>query len=790
MRERSVDHTERPGADSSDSSRGAVLPPQAADQGIPRGSASFATAGRRTLLKEEAPFLNGKYILKRKLGAGGMSQVWAALEPYSDNVVAIKLLHDQGGNLALRFRQECRFYPKLQHPNIVRMSQAGEDENGTMYIIMDLLKGSTVRRVLTSSRLKIVEALHLAIQLADACAYMHRKGVWHRDLKPENLMVGTKDEWKGHLWLFDFGISKFANLEDGGLNTDELPEVASVRYMAPEQVDGTRRHLVDGRADIYSFGVILYELITGRHTFVKANEPTTAAQIMNGHLVAHVRPIPHIVPDCDEALWDLVKKCLARDPAERFQNFEEIGETLGNIRRTTLPPDHYIAQRVKKDVLRVARSRAFAASEIDSEDHDEPAREGGGDRAPDSAHRRPTAPGVYPAYAQEVALQAAQKSAIARSPRAAEARQRNQPSDDSSVDDVGIETPRVVRLTEPMPLAFHPPAHVLPFGRSIAPQRGGVGDTERLPAAATLRPPPAPAQASHATPPPISGVRSPRTGGDARPTEAPQLEASAVRGSARGVPMVARPATAASASTSGLVSAPPSTTPSIEPTPATVPNEDPANVYGATEPLQGQRGAPPSSLTPISTMSILASPSPSISPLPSRSLAPTPVPAPTRRSSAYAPAVAIGLMVSLLGSGAILVVRGRGVASPAPAATTTIAATDPTTSPTVIAAPQPSADPTAAAPTAEPVNTASPSPSATALPLPTATSVPSVPARVPAPKAKPAPSPAKPAPPPSAPPVFQPLFTLPPEKPKHGSLDLEDNAQPRHAESSGSVRHG
>jgi serine/threonine-protein kinase len=729
MRERSVDHTERQGADASDASRGAVLPPRAADQGIQRGSASFGAAGRRTLLTEEAPFLNGKYILKRKLGAGGMSQVWAALEPYSDNVVAIKLLHDQGGNLALRFRQECRFYPKLQHPNIVRMSQAGEDENGTMYIIMDLLKGSTVRRVLTSSRLKIVEALHLAIQLADACAYMHRKGVWHRDLKPENLMVGTKDEWKGHLWLFDFGISKFANLEDGGLNTDELPEVASVRYMAPEQVDGTRRHQVDGRADIYSFGVILYELITGRHTFVKANEPTTAAQIMNGHLVAHVRPIPHIVPECDEALWDLVKKCLARDPSERFQNFEEIGETLGNIRRTTLPPDHYIAQRVKKEVLRVARSRAFAASEIDDEDRDEQAREGGGDRAPDSAHRRPTSPGIYPAFAQEVALRAAQKSAIAKSRRADEPRQSNQPSDDSSVDDVGIETPRVVRPTEPMPLAFHPPAQVLPFGRSIAPQRGGVGDTERLPGATTRRPMP----------------------------------------------------------------------PCIEPTPTAVSNAEPANVDGATEPLQRQRGAPPSSLTPISTISMQASPSTSISPLPSQSLAPTPPPLSTRRSGAYAPAVAIGLMVSLLGSGAILLVRGRGVASPTPAATT-MAATEPTTSPTVTAALLPSAEPTTAAPTAEPVATAAPtaepvataSPSATAIvpPLPSATAVPSVPARVPAAKRKPTPTPAKPAPQPSAPPLFQPLFTLPPEKPKHGSLDLDNNAQLRHAESSGSLRHG
>src|SRR5262245_5898096 len=295
-------------------------------------------------------FLNGDYRLEVKLGEGGMGQVWAAIEIYSGNLVAIKMMHDQGGNFALRFRQECRFYTKLKHPNIVSMFKAGQDENGVMYIVMDLLKGKTVRKVLQTSpnrRIDVARALHLAIQLADAGSYMHGKGVWHRDLKPENLMVGTKDELKGHLWVFDFGIAKFANAEDHGLISDELPDVATVRYMAPEQVDLTNRPRVDGRADIYSFGVILYEKITGQHIFIRDDEPTSAAQIMCGHVVAPVKPIPEIVPDCPEYVWRLVEKCLAKDPAKRYPRFGDIATELRGMLRGSLPTDDYIAMRIK-----------------------------------------------------------------------------------------------------------------------------------------------------------------------------------------------------------------------------------------------------------------------------------------------------------------------------------------------------------------------------------------------------------------------------------------------------------
>lgn len=792
MRARSVDHLERPDSNACDSSRGVLLPQPKPNDGRPRSAGGPAAPARKIVLKEGDLFLNGRYRFERRLGAGGMSQVWAAIELYSENFVAIKLLHDQGGNLALRFRQECRFYPKLKHANIVRMSAAGEDENGSMYIVMDLLEGSTLRRVLRSGRLNIEGALHLAVQLADACAYMHRQGIWHRDLKPENVMVGSKGEMKGHLWLFDFGISKFANPQDAGLDTDELPDVATVRYMATEQVDGARRRFVDGRADIYAFGVILYELITGRHIFIKEGEPTTAAQIMNGHLVAEVKPIPHIVNDCPEELWQLVKKCLAKDPADRHQTFDEIGAELSDMIRASHPPDHYIAKRVKQTRMRAARARVFADSAIGDEERGVPDGEDSVDEALDSVHRRPTAPGVYPAAAHEAALRTAANRDAEKSRRAAGAPSPEEHPGSDEADELGVETPRFVRATEPMPPSYHPPTRALPFVSSSAPWGGAGARTDKLPSVAAQQTP-AVLQV-RAVPAPIAYGQDAQSAGSARSMGASQGLSSVERSHARVIPVAPHaPAssdhpepeihdvpsrqTARSVSTSMLIS---------------TPSADSVNAYAPTEPLQKPVVDPPSSLTPILTMNMRSSPS---SPLPSAAALPA---LPRSKSRAYMPAVAVGLMISVLGAGAVLATRGHTTAAP-----TTVATTSPTTIPTTspaatlepdratdVSAPPATVAPSVAAPTAAPVIAASALPASTSDPVAVTTSPPRAPAPPPAASAKPAARPVKPAPQPSSPSPFHLPFDFPDaKKGKSGLLDLEDNAQPRHATSSRSVRH-
>ena len=294
-----------------------------------------------------------KYRIRSVLGRGGMGVVYEATDEYTDDVVAIKLLSSLRADFAQRFREECKFYPKLHHPNIVRMRDAGITDSGTAYIIMDRLRGKTVRRMLERMRrLDFLNALHLMMQVADAMQFVHSKGIWHRDLKPENFMVGSEGLERGHLWVLDFGIAK----RTGAPSTDTLPEVGTVRYMTPEHA---RRRKPDGRADIYAFGVILYELLTGRHTLDDLEE-LSAAEVLNGHLYAPLPRPPHeLVPDCPDTVWPLIVRCLEKDPADRFQTFDELGDELRNLVRSSVPPDHALAKRVRSERHAKARRSAY-----------------------------------------------------------------------------------------------------------------------------------------------------------------------------------------------------------------------------------------------------------------------------------------------------------------------------------------------------------------------------------------------------------------------------------------------
>lgn len=295
-----------------------------------------------------------KYRIRSVLGRGGMGVVYEATDEYTDDVVALKLLASLRPDFAQRFREECKFYPKLHHPNIVRMRDAGITDDGTAYIIMDRLKGKTVRRMLERMRrLDFLNALHLMLQVADAMQFVHSKGIWHRDLKPENFMVGSEGLERGHLWVLDFGIAK----RTGAPSTDTLPEVGTVRYMTPEHA---KRQKPDGRADIYAFGVIFYEMLTGRHTWLDDTEEMSAAEALNGHLHAPLPKPPHeLVPDCPDTVWPLLVRCLEKDPADRFQTFDELADELRALIRSSVPPDHALAKRVRSEQQAKQRRSAY-----------------------------------------------------------------------------------------------------------------------------------------------------------------------------------------------------------------------------------------------------------------------------------------------------------------------------------------------------------------------------------------------------------------------------------------------
>ncbi|WP_437590811.1 protein kinase domain-containing protein [Sorangium sp. So ce1000] len=413
----------------------------------------------REALKAGDVFLD--YRITEVIDAGGMGEVYKAVEDYSEDVVAIKCMlprHLKREDFARRFRQECKFYPKLKHPNIVRMRKAGVSPDHVAYIVMDYLEGRTLRKLLNKAyRLDFLSAIHVMLQVADAMTFVHSKGIWHRDLKPENIMVGTKADAKGHVWLLDFGIAKFA---DGGMNTDDLPDVGTVRYISPEQVKmlytsskkaARAEHArPDGRTDIYAFGAIFYEVLTGKHLFLDDSEPATAEETLTGHLVAAPEPVHEIVPDCPEFVWPVVARCIAIDREERYPRFDEVARDLRALLRDTVPAGHVLAQRLAQERMKAEREAAFAGVELED-----------------------SAPVAGEAETEEAHGKSVAEGGMERGSAAAEEEKKRG---------------RRVVHGETAPLEqFVAPASALPFAPASRVPRGrGVGHTEPLPALKAL----------------------------------------------------------------------------------------------------------------------------------------------------------------------------------------------------------------------------------------------------------------------------------------------------------------
>ncbi|WP_437781591.1 protein kinase domain-containing protein [Sorangium sp. So ce1097] len=405
------------------------------------------------------------YRVTEVIDAGGMGEVYKAVEDYSEDVVAIKCMlprHLRREDFARRFRQECKFYPKLKHPNIVRMRKAGVSPEDVAYIVMDYLEGRTLRKLLNKAyRLDFLSAMHVMLQVADAMTFVHSKGIWHRDLKPENIMVGTKADAKGHVWLLDFGIAKFA---DGGMSTDDLPDVGTVRYISPEQVkllytssrkaERAERARPDGRTDIYAFGAIFYEVLTGKHLFLDDSESATAEETLTGHLVAAPEPVHEIVPDCPEFVWPVVARCIAIDREERYPRFDDVARDLRGLLRDTVPAGHVLARRLAQEKMKAEREAAFAGVALEDSAPVEEERSAGGRAGEEETER---------------------------------ARGRSVEGGMERCDAEGEARARRVVHGETAPLEqFVAPASALPFAPVSRVLRGrGVGHTEPLPA---LRP--------------------------------------------------------------------------------------------------------------------------------------------------------------------------------------------------------------------------------------------------------------------------------------------------------------
>jgi eukaryotic-like serine/threonine-protein kinase len=260
----------------------------------------------------EAGVMLGEYQIEGKIGEGGMGTVWSAIHPVIGKRVAIKILKRelcQDAVTVERFIDEARVVNQIQHPNIVDIFAFGEMPDGRRYLVMELLKGETLRARIERAPPTVEEAIAIIRALAHALAAAHAKGVIHRDIKPDNVFLVGKFGNPSDVKLLDFGLAKLAREEQMTLTaTGEL--VGTPQYISPEQAKGLS---IDVRADIYSLGGVAFELLASRPPFLA----TSAMEVVAKHLMeAPSRPsqFSRVVPG---ALDDVVLAMLAKDPSGR-----------------------------------------------------------------------------------------------------------------------------------------------------------------------------------------------------------------------------------------------------------------------------------------------------------------------------------------------------------------------------------------------------------------------------------------------------------------------------------------
>src|SRR5215208_3724699 len=253
--------------------------------------------------------LNGRYRLEAQIGSGGMSTVYRAFDTTLERQVAVKLMHREiasDSDQLERFRREARSVAQLSHPHIVGVIDAGE-EDGRPYIVLEYVEGETLKeRIRRMGRLPIDEAIAYAIEIARALGAAHARGIVHRDIKPQNVLV---DE-EGSAKVTDFGIAR--SLEEEGLTADGRV-LGTTDYVSPEQALG---HAVNGRSDIYSLGIVLYEMLVGDVPFPGENQVSVAMKHVREDLPDVQSRRPHVSATLAAVLDRMTDKDLGRRYAD------------------------------------------------------------------------------------------------------------------------------------------------------------------------------------------------------------------------------------------------------------------------------------------------------------------------------------------------------------------------------------------------------------------------------------------------------------------------------------------
>jgi serine/threonine-protein kinase len=277
-----------------------------------------------------AEALRDRYVLEREIARGGMATVYLGREVAGEQPVAVKVMHPEVATIigAERFRREIEIVRGMSHPGIVPLTDFGTAAD-LLYYVMPYIEGETVyERVQREGRFPLHDALRITREIAEALGHAHARGVLHRDVKPENILLagyppksgGAATNW--HAVVADFGLARAIGAAEYQRLTETGVIVGTVFYMSPEQLKEDRD--LDQRADIYSLGCILYEMLTGAPPYTGSSISDIVRRILRGSTPSAARVNPEVPRAVDLAL----SRALARSPAERFQSMRELADAL------------------------------------------------------------------------------------------------------------------------------------------------------------------------------------------------------------------------------------------------------------------------------------------------------------------------------------------------------------------------------------------------------------------------------------------------------------------------------
>lgn len=311
--------------------------------------------------------LGDRYEILEKIGTGGMAEVFKGKDHKLNRYVAVKVLKEEfrdNDGFVKKFKEEAQAAAGLAHPNIVNVYDVG-DENGIYYIVMELVEGITLKNYIErKGRLTIKEATSIAIQVSAGLEVAHNNHIVHRDIKPQNIIISRE----GKVKVTDFGIAKATTSQ-----TTTSSAMGSVHYASPEQARGG---YVDHRSDIYSLGIVMYEMVTGRVPF----DGETAVTVAVKHLQEQMVPPSKYCSEIPYSLEKIIKKCTEKSPDRRYQ---DIGDLMADLKQSLVDPDGDFVQMVDLDeqaktvimtkgtTSKVKESRRVNLSKDEDEDEDD-----------------------------------------------------------------------------------------------------------------------------------------------------------------------------------------------------------------------------------------------------------------------------------------------------------------------------------------------------------------------------------------------------------------------------------